>query len=203
MPYDVSQSTAASSAVCRRCSIDCRPIWSVGQESTMFDIFWMLPQTHILLSVRPHFFWHMLQWLCPVRKRFSDHWHRGRLKQKSWDCQLPIVTPLTWHIKCRWGRHHAANEAYENNNECSLATPGVIKCRECLCDWLFVCFHCSYNPDLTSDPYGEEGCIWSFNYFFYNRKLKRIVFFTCRATRLEQWWANCRFLVLQLKLNFI
>jgi hypothetical protein len=44
------------------------------------------------------------------------------------------------------------------------------------------CVIYSYNPDLTSDPYGEEGCIWSFNYFFYNRKLKRIVFFTCRAT---------------------
>ncbi|KAK3086708.1 hypothetical protein FSP39_022302 [Pinctada imbricata] len=40
----------------------------------------------------------------------------------------------------------------------------------------------SYNPDLASDPYGEEGCIWSFNYFFYNRKLKRIVFFTCKAS---------------------
>ena len=39
----------------------------------------------------------------------------------------------------------------------------------------------SYNPDLSSDPYGEEGSIWSFNYFFYNKKLKRIVFFTCRA----------------------
>ncbi|XP_063236182.1 repressor of RNA polymerase III transcription MAF1 homolog [Bacillus rossius redtenbacheri] len=39
----------------------------------------------------------------------------------------------------------------------------------------------SYNPDLASDPFGEDGCLWSFNYFFYNRKLKRIVFFTCRA----------------------
>lgn len=39
----------------------------------------------------------------------------------------------------------------------------------------------SYNPDLVSDPYGEDGCLWSFNYFFYNRRLKRIVFFTCRA----------------------
>lgn len=39
----------------------------------------------------------------------------------------------------------------------------------------------SYNPDLASDPYGEDGCLWSFNYFFYNRRLKRIVFFTCRA----------------------
>ncbi|CAG9853698.1 unnamed protein product [Phyllotreta striolata] len=39
----------------------------------------------------------------------------------------------------------------------------------------------SYNPDLISDPFGEDGCLWSFNYFFYNKKLKRIVFFTCRA----------------------
>lgn len=41
----------------------------------------------------------------------------------------------------------------------------------------------SYNPDLCSDPFGEDGCLWSFNYFFYNKKLKRIVFFACRASR--------------------
>lgn len=40
----------------------------------------------------------------------------------------------------------------------------------------------SYNPDLESDPFGEEGVLWSFNYFFYNKKLKRILFFTCRST---------------------
>lgn len=41
----------------------------------------------------------------------------------------------------------------------------------------------SYNPDFNSDPYGEPGCLWSFNFFFYNKKLKRIVFFTCRAIK--------------------
>uniref|UniRef100_A0A8C5MPU0 Repressor of RNA polymerase III transcription MAF1 n=1 Tax=Leptobrachium leishanense TaxID=445787 RepID=A0A8C5MPU0_9ANUR len=41
----------------------------------------------------------------------------------------------------------------------------------------------SYNPDLDSDPFGEDGSLWSFNYFFYNKKLKRIVFFTCRSIR--------------------
>lgn len=40
----------------------------------------------------------------------------------------------------------------------------------------------SYNPDLNSDPYCEEGALWSFNYFFYNKKLKRILFFSCSAT---------------------
>ena len=39
----------------------------------------------------------------------------------------------------------------------------------------------SYNPDLQSDPFGEDGSLWSFNFFFYNRRLKRIVLFTCRA----------------------
>jgi len=39
----------------------------------------------------------------------------------------------------------------------------------------------SYIPDLESDPFTEDGVIWSFNYFFYNRTLKRIIFFTCRA----------------------
>eukprot|EP00118_Oscarella_pearsei_P025445 m.308193 g.308193 ORF g.308193 m.308193 type:complete len:255 (+) comp43544_c0_seq1:216-980(+) len=39
----------------------------------------------------------------------------------------------------------------------------------------------SYNPDLTSDPYGEEGSLWSFNYFFYNHKRNRMLFFTCQA----------------------
>jgi len=39
----------------------------------------------------------------------------------------------------------------------------------------------SYISDMTSDPFMEEGVIWSFNYFFYNRALKRIVFFKCRS----------------------
>ena len=43
------------------------------------------------------------------------------------------------------------------------------------------CLIYSYRPDFCSDPYGEEGTLWSFNYFFYNRLLKRLVFFTCHA----------------------
>lgn len=48
----------------------------------------------------------------------------------------------------------------------------------------------SYNPDLNSDPYGEPGSLWSFNYFFYNKKKKRIVFFTCRANKYVQEFRN-------------
>ncbi|KAF2355802.1 Repressor of RNA polymerase III transcription Maf1, partial [Trinorchestia longiramus] len=46
-----------------------------------------------------------------------------------------------------------------------------------------ICLHeCeiyTYNPDENSDPYSDDGVLWSFNYFFYNVRLKRIVFFTC------------------------
>jgi len=39
----------------------------------------------------------------------------------------------------------------------------------------------SFIPDPDSDPFVEEGTVWSFNYFFYNKRLKRVIFFTCRA----------------------
>ncbi|KAG0217990.1 RNA polymerase III-inhibiting protein maf1 [Mortierella sp. GBA43] len=41
----------------------------------------------------------------------------------------------------------------------------------------------SYNPESDSDPNDEEGdgTLWSFNYFFFNRKLKRIIYFTMRG----------------------
>ncbi|KAJ2620766.1 RNA polymerase III-inhibiting protein maf1 [Coemansia sp. RSA 1694] len=45
----------------------------------------------------------------------------------------------------------------------------------------------SYMPAMESDPYEDEGPVWSFNYFFVNKSLKRIVFFTCRCiSNLEE-----------------
>jgi hypothetical protein len=37
------------------------------------------------------------------------------------------------------------------------------------------------NEDVDVDPISESSAIWSFTYFFYNRRLKRIVFFSCRS----------------------
>ena len=39
----------------------------------------------------------------------------------------------------------------------------------------------SYRPDGTSDPFSETGIIWSFNFFFHNKRLRRVLFVTCRA----------------------
>uniref|UniRef100_A0A0N5C8I8 Repressor of RNA polymerase III transcription MAF1 n=1 Tax=Strongyloides papillosus TaxID=174720 RepID=A0A0N5C8I8_STREA len=38
-------------------------------------------------------------------------------------------------------------------------------------------------PSYEKDPFTENGCIWSFNYFFRNKTMKRILFFSCRAMR--------------------
>ncbi|PNH07783.1 Repressor of RNA polymerase III transcription MAF1 [Tetrabaena socialis] len=38
-----------------------------------------------------------------------------------------------------------------------------------------------YKSDQETDPFGEQASMWSFNYFFYNRKMKRILYLSCRA----------------------
>mmetsp|Transcript_4014 Transcript_4014/g.11764 ORF Transcript_4014/g.11764 Transcript_4014/m.11764 type:complete len:224 (-) Transcript_4014:412-1083(-) len=39
----------------------------------------------------------------------------------------------------------------------------------------------SYIPDMEEDPF-SEGHLWALNFFFFNRQLKRILYFTCIAT---------------------
>uniref|UniRef100_A0A914C4B8 Repressor of RNA polymerase III transcription MAF1 n=1 Tax=Acrobeloides nanus TaxID=290746 RepID=A0A914C4B8_9BILA len=51
-----------------------------------------------------------------------------------------------------------------------------IKCNECQIY--------RYIPGYNNDPFTEDGCIWSFNYFFWNKNLKRCLFFSCRALSL-------------------
>ena len=39
-----------------------------------------------------------------------------------------------------------------------------------------------YSLELESDAFGDaRGLLWTFHYFFYNRKLKRILYFACKA----------------------
>jgi len=44
----------------------------------------------------------------------------------------------------------------------------------------------TYKAVSEGDPFCDEGNLWSFNYFFYNRKLKRILYFSCRAVSKTQ-----------------
>ena len=40
----------------------------------------------------------------------------------------------------------------------------------------------NYKADTEGDPFNDSASLWSFCYFFFNRKLKRIVCFTCLAS---------------------
>ena len=92
----------------------CRPPSSLvsGHESTIFDIVWMSPQTHISLSVRPYFSWHVQQWLCPVQKRFiDDHWRRGRWKPGGRTVGSSTSEELITVADCQSSRHRLDAEA--------------------------------------------------------------------------------------------
>jgi len=47
---------------------------------------------------------------------------------------------------------------------------------------VFDCDVYSYKAVAEGDPFTDDGNLWSFNYFFYNKKLKRILYFTMHAT---------------------
>lgn len=68
----------------------------------------------------------------------------------------------------------ARNEGSSLLDSMTKVIDEVIKIREC--DIY------SYNPDSDGDPFLEKGAIWSVNFFFYNRKLKRVVSFRCCCT---------------------
>ena len=38
-----------------------------------------------------------------------------------------------------------------------------------------------YKTDADSDLFGDEPVLWSFNYFFHNKKKRKVVFFSCRG----------------------
>ena len=100
----VSQSTAASSASCKRSWPPSNLV--NGQELTMCDIVWVSPQSHSLLSVKPHFLWHALQWPWPVQKRFSsDHWRLWRSKPGSRIVGSTTKVELTTVSDCQSSLH--------------------------------------------------------------------------------------------------
>ena len=47
---------------------------------------------------------------------------------------------------------------------------------------VFDCDVYSYKAVTEGDPFTDDGNLWSFNYFFYNKKLKRILYFSMHAT---------------------
>ncbi|BFZ58668.1 RNA polymerase III-inhibiting protein maf1 [Savitreella phatthalungensis] len=50
---------------------------------------------------------------------------------------------------------------------------------------LNMCDIFSYQPDSDSDPYGEDGLLWSQSYFFFSKEQKRVLYFTLRGVSLR------------------
>ncbi|KAH7667421.1 Repressor of RNA polymerase III transcription Maf1 protein [Dioscorea alata] len=89
-------------------------------------------------------------------------------KEEEWDSFKQIVDDYMFEASQEWA---LANSGASLLEVMSKAIDEVVKLGECEIY--------SYNPDSEEDPYFEKGAIWSFNFFFYNRKLKRMVSFRC------------------------
>lgn len=89
-------------------------------------------------------------------------------KEEEWDTFKQMFETYLFEAAEEWAVVNGGNSLLETM---SKAIDEVVKLGECEVY--------SYNPDFDGDPFLEKGAIWSFNFFFYNRKLKRIVSFRC------------------------
>ncbi|OAY65344.1 Repressor of RNA polymerase III transcription MAF [Ananas comosus] len=89
-------------------------------------------------------------------------------KEEEWDSFKQIIDTYLFEAAKEWDTSTVGSTLLESMTK---AIDEVIKIKECEIY--------SYNPDFDGDPFSEKGAIWSFNFFFYNRKLKRVVSFRC------------------------
>ncbi|CAM8936407.1 unnamed protein product [Rhodiola kirilowii] len=89
--------------------------------------------------------------------------------EESWDSFKNTVETYLVDVREEWseGTEGSLIEALKK------ALDEVIKLSECEIY--------SYNPTADADPLIEKGSIWSFNFFFYNKRLKRVVGFCCSS----------------------
>ncbi|KAG2709502.1 hypothetical protein I3843_05G221500 [Carya illinoinensis] len=86
--------------------------------------------------------------------------------EESWDSFKQIVDTYMFEASKEWIETNGGTSLLEALYK---ALDEVVKLAECEIY--------SYNPDSDADPFLERGAVWSFSFFFYNRKLKRIVSF--------------------------
>ncbi|GMH15183.1 hypothetical protein Nepgr_017024 [Nepenthes gracilis] len=86
--------------------------------------------------------------------------------EESWDSFEQIFDTYMFEASKEWIEASDSSSLLEDLYK---ALDEVIKLAECEIY--------SYNPDCDADPFVGRGVIWSFNFFFYNRKLKRVVSF--------------------------
>nr|AKF43417.1 transcription regulator [Monsonia marlothii] len=86
--------------------------------------------------------------------------------EESWDSFKQVFDTYMFEASKEWVETNGGNSLLEALYK---TLDEVVKLSECEIY--------SYNPDCDVDPFLERGSIWSFNFFFYNRKLKRVVSF--------------------------
>ncbi|KAG6759564.1 hypothetical protein POTOM_036047 [Populus tomentosa] len=86
--------------------------------------------------------------------------------EESWDSFKQIFDSYMFEASRAWIEENEGSSLLETLYK---ALDEVVKLSECEIY--------SYDPDSDADPSLEKGAIWSFNFFFYNRKLKRVVSF--------------------------
>ncbi|KAG8066575.1 hypothetical protein GUJ93_ZPchr0004g39023 [Zizania palustris] len=91
--------------------------------------------------------------------------------EEEWESFRQMTDTYLSEASRQWA---AANEGVSLLDSMTNAIDEVIKIRE---SDIY-----SYSPDPDGDPFLEKGVIWSVNFFFYNRKLKRVVSFRCSCT---------------------
>ncbi|KAF4394272.1 hypothetical protein F8388_005906 [Cannabis sativa] len=86
--------------------------------------------------------------------------------EETWDGFKQIFDTYMFEASKEWTE---TSEGVSLLETLYKALDEVVKLAECE-------IYC-YSPDSDGDPFLERGAIWSFNFFFYNRKLKRVVSF--------------------------
>ncbi|XVF71398.1 hypothetical protein PTKIN_Ptkin12aG0034200 [Pterospermum kingtungense] len=86
--------------------------------------------------------------------------------EESWDTFKQIFDAYMLEASKEWIETYGGSSLLETLYK---ALDEVVKLSECEIY--------SYNSDSDADPFLEKGAIWSFSFFFYNRKLKRVVSF--------------------------
>ncbi|KAG1371417.1 putative repressor of RNA polymerase III transcription MAF1 [Cocos nucifera] len=89
-------------------------------------------------------------------------------REEEWETFKQIYDTYLFEAAREWAIAHGGSSLLESMTK---AIDELVKLNECEIY--------SYNPDFDGDPFLEKGAIWSFNFFFYNRKLKRVVSFRC------------------------
>ncbi|KAF0890951.1 hypothetical protein E2562_005073 [Oryza meyeriana var. granulata] len=89
-------------------------------------------------------------------------------KEEEWESFREMIDTYLSEASQQWA---ATNDGTSLLDSMTNVIDEVIKIRE---SDIY-----SYNPDQDGDPFLEKGVIWSINFFFYNRKLKRVVSFRC------------------------